>query len=169
MQCELCGRPAARTRRFLVEGTVLTVGPECERFGKALDPGPGPPAVVPPGHVPLAMEMRQRRQASRDVFADESMQRELVADFGPRIRTARERKGWTRQDLGGRVGEREPTLQRIEAGQLRPTDKIARKMERELGIQLYEKVEGVAPRPAHAGGFTLGDALRGATDKKKKA
>src|SRR5688572_1318910 len=99
VQCEMCGREVARTRRFLVERTVLNVGPECEKFGKALEAGPTGMQQVAPGNVPLAMEMRKKRLGSRDVFSEESMQVELVPDFGPRILMAREKKGWTRQDL----------------------------------------------------------------------
>src|SRR5688500_6924916 len=103
----MCGKQVPRTRRFLVERTTLNVGPECEKFGKPLEAGPGGMQDVRPGNVPLAMEMRKKRTQSRDVFADESMQVELVEDFATRILTAREKKGWSRQDLGGRVGERE--------------------------------------------------------------
>jgi len=164
----MCGKDAPRTRRFLVDRTVLNVGPECEKFGKALDPGPGGLKDVRPGNVPLAMEMRKKRTSSRDVYADASMQMDLVDDFGPRILAAREKKGWSRQDLGGRVGEREASLHRIETGALRPTDETAKKLERELGITLYQKPDTVATKKQGAASFTLGDALRDALEKRPK-
>jgi len=163
----MCGKEVGRTRRFLVEGSVLTVGPECEKFGKPLDPGPGMQGVAP-GNVPLAMEMRKKRGGTRDVFADESMQVELVSDFATRIQAAREKRGWTRQDLGGRVGERESAIHRMETGALRPTDDVAKKIERELGIKLYEKVDAVVTKREAAAGMTLGDVLRDALAKNKK-
>lgn len=163
----MCGRQVARTRRFLVEKTVLSVGPECERFGKPLDPVGGMKDVAP-GNVPLAMEMRKRKTQSRDVFSDESMQVELVDDFATRISTAREKKGLSRQDLGGKVGEREATIHRIETGALRPTDEVAKRLERELGIRLFEKVDAVATKRTTASGLTLGDILRDAMAKDKK-
>ena len=148
---------------------MLNIGPECEKFGKALEPGPGGSIQgVAPGNVPLAMEMRQKRYQSKDVFSDQSMSVELVADFGHRILSAREKKGWTRQDLGGKIGEREASIHRMESGQLRPTDATAKKMEKELGIKLYEKVENVAQKPQTSAGFTLGDALKDAMKKDKK-
>lgn len=163
----MCGRDVARTRRFLVEKTVLNVGPECERFGKPLDPVTGMKDVAP-GNVPLAMELRKRKTQSRDVFSEASMQVELVDDFGPRILSAREKKGWSRQDLGGRVGEREATIHRMETGSLRPTDDVAKKLERELGISLFQKVDTVATKKTAAASFTLGDMLRDALAKNKK-
>jgi putative transcription factor len=165
----MCGKQVPRTRRFLIERTTLNVGPECEKFGKPLEPGPGGMQDVRPGNVPLAMEMRKKRGQGRDVFSEQSMQEELVADFGPRILSAREKKGWTRQDLGGRVGERESAIHRMETGSLRPTDEVAKKMERELGIKLYEKVDAVTQKKSTAaGGFTLGDILRDAMKDKKR-
>ena len=163
----MCGKQVARTRRFLVEGSAITVGPECEKFGKPLDGSPSIQGVAP-GNVPLAMEMRKKRTGTRDVFADESMQVELVSDFGPRILAAREKRGWTRQDLGGRVGERESSIHRMETGALRPTDEVAKKMERELGIKLFEKVDAVVTKRQTGAGMTLGDILRDAMKGKGK-
>lgn len=163
----MCGRDVARTRRFLVERSVLNVGPECERFGKSLEPGPEGLKEAAPGNVSLAMEMRRKRGTSRDVYSDETMQYELVQDFASRIQSAREKKGLTRQQLGARVGEREVTITRIEAGGLRPTDEVVRRIERELGILLFQRVESVSAKPAAAGGMTLGDMLRDALAKKK--
>ena len=164
----MCGREVGRTKRFLVERTVLQVGPECERFGKALEPAAGGMQDVRPGNVPLAMEMRQKRNQSKDVFSDVSMQLELVPDFGAKILAAREKKGWTRQDLGGRIGEREASIHRMESGQLRPTDVTAKKIQKELGIVLYEKVENTATKAQGTTAFTLGDILKDAINKKKK-
>lgn len=167
VQCEMCGREVGRTRRFLVERTVLNIGPECEKFGKPLEPQAGGMRDVAPGNVPLAMEMRKKRLQSRDVFAHESMQVEMVADFGPRILAAREKKGWSRQDLGGRIGEREASIHRMESGQLRPTDEAAKKIEKELSIVLYEKIDNVATKAKANPGFTLGDILKDAMNRKK--
>jgi putative transcription factor len=164
----MCGKDVPRTKRYLVERTILNVGPECEKFGKPMDATPGSMQDVRPGNVPLAMEMRRKRTQSRDVFSEESMQVELVDDFGPRILRAREKKGWSRQDLGGRVGEREASLHRIETGALRPTDEVAKKLERELGITLYRKVDPVTTKKQSAAGFTLGDMLKDAMNKNKQ-
>lgn len=165
----MCGKETPRTKRFLIERTTLNVGPECEKFGKPLEASSGGLQDVRPGNVPLAMEMRRNRMTSRDVFSEQSMQVELVADFGARIHSAREKKGWTRQDLGGRVGEREASIHRIETGALRPTDEVAKKMEKELGIKLYEKMDPTTvTKQKAASGFTLGDILKDAMKDKKR-
>lgn len=133
-----------------------------------MEPGPDGPKAAGPGNVPLAMEMRRKRGASKDVYSDETMQYELVADFANRIQSAREKKAWTRQQLGASVGEREVTITRIEAGGLRPTDQAARRIERELAITLFERVEAVTTKRAASAGVTLGDLVRDELAKKKR-
>jgi putative transcription factor len=159
----MCGANVGRTRKVLVDRTVLQVGPECEKFGKLVEPGVKAPSQ--PGNVPQALEKR-RRLEPKDVYASQQMQLELVADFAKRIREGREKKGWTRQELGGRVGEREVVMGRIENGSLHPTDETAKKLERELGIKLFEAVQaGTTPsKPTRS--LTLGDMLRDAQRKK---
>lgn len=165
VQCEMCGSTVPQTRRFQIESTVLNVCSRCERFGKSLEPAPKKAAPVLPGDVPGAMDRRQKRMGERDVYAAADMQFELVEDFAPRIRTAREKRGWTRQDLGSKVGEREVSIGHIESGALRPTDEVARRMERELGIHLFEPVRPAVTTRAPRRGLTLGDVLKDALKK----
>lgn len=148
---------------MLVDRSVLSVCSSCERFGRPLDvpAGQGRPQV-PAGNVPLALEKRKKTQGRADVFSADAMRVELVEDFAQRIKTARERKGWTRQDLGGRVGEREVVVARFENGSLHPPDDVARRLERELGITLFEAVQSVASSAAPKRARTVGDLLRDA-------
>lgn len=168
-QCEMCGKTVG-TRRYMVEGTVMALGLECAKYGTPMDaPAPaGTKAAMAQG-----LERREQRMASRNVY-DGGDQSVMVADYGPRIHRAREAKGWTHEQLGNRVSARVPELKHIESGKLRPSDAVAKKIERELGITLYEKVEGPAPvvsgtkKPAAgSGAFTIGDLLKDALDKKK--
>jgi putative transcription factor len=161
VQCELCGREAD-TRRVAIEGTVMSACADCARFGKPMEGGPGArPAVAP--NVAEGLARRERRMGGRrDVFASEGMGLELVADFGRRIQAARERKGWTRQQLGAKIREPENVVTQFEQGSLHPPDYAARRIERELGITLFEKESAVAPRGTGGGarGLTLGDVLK---------
>lgn len=168
-QCEMCGK-AVGTRRYMVEGTVMNLGLECAKYGTPLD-APAPAGTQASMHQGL--ERRDQRMTSRNVY-DAGDQSVMVEDYGPRIHKAREAKGWTHEQLGNRVSARVPELKHIEAGKLRPSDAVARKMERELGITLFEKVEGPAPvvsgtkKPAAgSGALTIGDLLKDALEKKK--
>lgn len=166
--CEMCGKSVG-TRRYMVEGTVMNLGLECAKYGTPMDaPAPtGSKAAVQQG-----LERREQRMTSRNVY-DAGDSTYMVEDYGPRIHKAREAKGWTHEQLGNKVSARVPELKHIEAGKLRPSDAVAKKIERELGITLYEKVEGPAPvvsgakKPAGSGALTIGDLLKDALDRKK--
>jgi putative transcription factor len=170
MQCELCGKTVG-TRRYMVEGTVMNLGLECAKYGTPLD-APAPTGTQ--ASMQQGLERRAGRMTSRNVY-DAADTRTLVDDFGPRVHKARETKGWTHDVLGNKVHARVPELKQIEAGKMRPSDDVAKRLEQALGITLYEVVEGPAPvvsgaskKPAPGGaGFTIGDILKDALNKKK--
>jgi len=81
----------------------------------------------------------------------------LVEDYGKCIRDAREAKGWKVENLGAKILEKATTLAKVEAGDLRPTDDLVVKLEKELGIVLMEKVPMIKPekRAVASTGMTL--------------
>jgi putative transcription factor len=168
-ECEMCGKKVG-TRRYMVEGTVMSLGLECAKYGTPMDaPAPaGSQAAVQQG-----LERRQTRMTSRNVY-DAQTAEVLVGDYGPRIHKAREAKGLSHEQLGNKVSARVPELKHIESGKLRPGDDLVKKLEKELGISLLEKVEGPPPsvsgvKKAGAGaGLTIGDILKDAAAKTKK-
>ena len=168
MQCEMCGKTVA-TRRYMVDKTVMNLGIECSKYGQPLD---GTAQAGSQAAIHQNLEKRAGRMTSRNVY-DAGDSTVMVEDYGPRIHKAREAKGWTHEQLGNKVSARVPELKHIEAGKLRPSDAVAKKIERELGITLYEKVEGPAPvvsgtkKPAGSGALTIGDLLKDAMDKQK--
>ncbi len=164
MECEMCGKQIG-TRRYMVDGTVMNLGQCCSKYGQALD------APAPQGSrasVQQGLERRAVRTTSKDVYSQDVM--DLVDDYGTRIRNARERKGWSHAQLGDRVSARVPQLHKIEANQLRPSDDLAKRLEKQLGITLFEKVDAgpaaVSGVNKKAGsGMTLGDILKDAMKK----
>lgn len=171
--CEMCGKTVG-TRRFMVEGTVMNLGLECAKYGTPMDaPAPaGSRAAVEQG-----LERRAQRMQTKSVYGGDADSWVLVGDYGARIHKAREAKGWTHEFLGNKVQARVPELKHIEAGKLRPSDDVAKRMEKELGIELLEKVEGPSPIVTGAaakkgatgsGGLTIGDMLKDALAKGKR-
>ena len=63
---------------------------------------------------------------------------ELVEDFAKIIRTARQKRNMSQDELAQRVGESISTLKSIESGRQKPTEKTIRGLERELEISLLE-------------------------------
>ncbi len=106
------------------------------------------------------LEARKRRLTPRDVYA-EAGEMELVEDFPQRIRAAREARGWKQADLGAKINEKASVIAKLESGAMDPPDELVRKIERELGIRLKEKVQPVAVKKQSATGtLTLGDLVK---------
>ncbi len=164
MECEMCGS-AVGTRRYMVDGTVMNLGMCCSKYGQALDGGKAPAGSK--AGVQQGLQRRAGRMQSRDIYQQDVM--DLVPDFGARVRRAREQRGWDHARLGDRVSARVPQLKQIESGHLRPSDDLAKKLEKELGITLMEKVDGPAKvsgvSKGSKAGLTIGDILKDALDK----
>jgi len=155
--CEVCGKESRMLRTVLIEGSELNACPECARFG--VEKSPRPKRSSAPVHVSEALERRERRSQPRDIFQETA--EELVPDFPQRIRRARERLGWTPEELGKRASEKKSVVLKLEAGEMRPDDALTRKLERLLGIKLRERPSSAAPPPAGPRrGVTLGDLIK---------
>jgi putative transcription factor len=157
--CEMCGKEAGLVKAK-IEGTELELCDQCARFGEVISrPTPIHTKNIPtprqPVHIPKRREIVQM----------------IVHDYAKRIREAREKAGLTQEQFSGRLNERESIMQKIEAGQFKPSIDLARKLEKHLGIELIEQYDegGEVPLASVNKGkdnsFTLGDFVK---DKRKK-
>ena len=161
MPCELCGREIKGCKLAIVDGAKMRVCPDCIKYAEATPEPPTPPA--PPVPVQRFIATRTRQSQPKDIYKD--MQQELVNDWHHKIEDARKRKNLTRQELGFRIGERTVTIQKIENGDLRPSDQTIAKLEKELGIKLLEAIpEEKTTTPTKPTGtqpgYTLGDFIK---------
>lgn len=118
MDCELCGRADAKASAE-VEGTRLTVCESCARLGRRLDP--------------IKVEMKGKRPEGVNVSS-------INPNFASILRNARKNLGISLEDLGKRINEKASVIERVEKG-MRPTDALAKKLEKALKIKLlgYEE------------------------------
>ncbi|MHA2204404.1 MAG: multiprotein bridging factor aMBF1 [Candidatus Thorarchaeota archaeon] len=183
--CELCGRNMkGQGRNVTIEGAEMLVCAQCAaRFGPQSGgsgrkssvstptqrpswvgrPDTRPARTSRPSSPPRASKPKPRRGGPR---LDEM---ELIEEYAVAIRTARQKKKMSQEELAQRVGERISTLQSIEAGRLKPTGKTIRGLERELEISLLESLAPVPIKPSReraGSGATLGDIVK---VKRKKA
>lgn len=88
---------------------------------------------------------------------------ELVEDFNVVVRQARESKGWTREELGAKIYEKVSVITRIESGKMEPDLKLARKLEKTLGVKLIEKYNALdleSYKSSSSGPNTLGSIVK---------
>jgi putative transcription factor len=155
MQCELCGMECF-CKPATIDGVKMMLCPNCIKHGQAIEYREKP---KPSSYKPVSERIKKPKV--KDVYKD--MNKELVSNWNTLIRSAREKKGLTREQLGFKIGERTVTISKIENGDLRPSDKVIEKLEKELNIKLIEEV---AEMPASltstksSGTLTLGDFIK---------
>jgi len=153
MECELCGREC-NCKQAIIDGVKMMLCPNClYKHGKATKeqtPKPSTNVVA-----------RIKKPKEKDVYKD--MTKELISNYSEVIKKGRQKKDLTREKLGFLIGERTVTISKIENGDLKPSDKVAKKLEKELDINLFEEVSS-PPSYALAGqsdkGLTLGDFIK---------
>ncbi|MFW9836339.1 MAG: multiprotein bridging factor aMBF1 [Candidatus Thorarchaeota archaeon] len=165
-----------RGRNVTIEGASMLVCPQCaSKFGgpstsseSRLSSTPktrpswtgGPEKQTPSSSGPRRVSAPKPKPRTRSGVLIDDM--ELIEDYAQKIRTARQKKGYSQEELAQKIGERISTLQSIESGRLKPTGKTIRGLERELDISLLEAV-GTSPikvsKSRSSAGPTLGDRV----------
>ena len=133
MRCEVCGRKIlGEPLRAVIEGAKMVVCGSCAKFGTVYlevaplrTPSMGKITKRPVPKVPT------RKQAPK---VTETL--ELIDDFSPKIRQAREKLGLSHEDLGRKISEKVSVLRKIETGKMTPDHQLAEKLEHTLRIKL---------------------------------
>ncbi len=127
MECEICGAESEKLVEITIEGARVLACPRCAALGKRVR------------KKPLSREKKSTffyKQAPALKTSEEPVQ-----DFGVRVRQARERNGWKREELARKIFEKESVIHRIEAGGYIPNPKTIKKLEQALGVKLTEPEE----------------------------
>ena len=89
---------------------------------------------------------------------------ELATDYDDRVRTAREDEGLSQSDLANELNEKASLIRKIERGDTLPSDRVQRKLERELDINLSADGSGSDDTEwsggSSSGSYTLGDVVK---------
>ena len=151
MQCELCGKEIGSPRHVIIDGVKMIVCEQCAKYGKPISP---PPVQ----YAKKAIAKREDRIGEK-IF--QSMKKVLVEDWAERIKEARIRKGMSREELGAKIGEPTVAIAKMEKRDLRPSDETVRKLEKVLGVTLFEEVEEIHLSGTTQGrGLTIGDLIK---------
>ena len=160
MPCELCGRECKGGREVIIDGAKMFVCPDCIKFAQDQIPEE-PKRVSAPSQIQQSI-VKKTQKPERDIFKDKAMERELVSNWNQLIEQARKKKNLTREELGFKIGERTVTIAKFEKGDLRPSDQIIAKLEKELEISLMEEIKttSAATQTRTQSGYTLGDFIK---------
>lgn len=164
MECESCGKKMESYEAYLVliEGARLSVCPSCSRLGKVLQSPNSPKRQAPISYSAKPQSLSSLKSGF-----------ELVENYGQKMRQARNGLQLPLNVLAEKIAEKESFLERIENEKTLPSENLARKIEKELGIKLLEETsvqsqsDSDLPKKYLASkGLTLGDILE--IEKKKK-
>lgn len=141
MNCEVCGASNAR-RRAKIEGTILNVCDRCVRTGEEV------------ARVEISRRPKPVLRAPKD------MDYSLKEDFSRIIRSNREKKGLTQEQLAAKIQEKHTIVNRIENG-WEPPLPVVKKLERFFNISLMgASEESDYKLKASKEGLTLGDIAK---------
>ena len=167
MQCEVCGRKIQGTSyKAIIEGARLVVCKDCAKLGSFSWELKTPRSIKSPAKTrkPLRKPRTTKKQKSP---LDSTL--ELVANFGARIRHAREAQGLSHEDLGRRINEKVSVLKKLESHKMKPDNKLTEKLQYALKIKLLapptdEKLPKKLLTTPSSRTLTLGDLIK---SKKK--
>jgi putative transcription factor len=150
MNCELCGLKPAKND-VDIEGTMMKTCVDCSKFGEVKN------------KKKIDVVVRQRRPEMREpeyIF---------IKGYGMRVKSAREKLGLKQEEMAKRLNERESLLHQIESEHLQPNISLARKLERELHIKIFEEIKNdttessttTSPnKKSRDSAFTFGDMMK---------
>jgi len=120
--CEMCGNESPLVKT-VIEGVELSVCKNCSGFGKI---------VRKRTFIPSKKKFFREEKEDEDIDV-------LKEDYPSIIREKREQMGLKQKEMAMFLAERESVIHKIEAGNYKPSIKLARKIEKYLNIKLIEK------------------------------
>lgn len=127
----MCGREGP-TVRAIVDGSMMDVCSRCAMYGNVIEVSPPKIEVNEPPKPRQVVPVRKPEPQPILI---------VVSDYASRVRSAREKMLYTQEELAKAIAEKESVIQKVEASQLEPPVKLARKLELFLKIELLEEMK----------------------------
>jgi len=170
LRCEVCGNKIhGKPYRVIIEGAKLTVCNECSKLGKIIHEEAKFESLPLKPTFPIT-----KIQSKKPLETKIETPQELVENFGLKIRHAREKLGFSHEQLGKRINEKVSVLRKIETGKMKPDDVLTAKLEHALKIKLLapasgEKISSTKVSAPVSRTLTLGDLIQlNKKDKEKE-
>jgi len=140
VQCEMCGKEVVSPKDMKIEGAVLRLCQGCSRFGIEI-------GNTKTKSVETKYQIEPRRDTNKQVGFKKQKRRmynqmkEMDLEFNEKIRQGREERGLSQVELAKNLNERASLIKKLERGEVLPTEKVRKKLEKYLKINLLEDVE----------------------------
>ncbi len=171
VQCEMCGTETGAPTTVKIEGAELDVCGNCAEFGTEIRTEETSSTSTKYSTSSSTGTSKSTSGTSsggdggssgrrRDMFDD---MEEVASDYDDRIRTARESRELTQEELANQLNEKASLIRKLERGDMFPSDAIQRKLEKALDISLSaggETDDSEWSGGSSEGGMTLGDVVK---------
>ena len=163
MLCEMCGAESASLESRKVSGSVLRVCTSCAGMGKETSYRE---SVGHRAFVAQTLEKREQKTRYKDISSEDKV---LISNYGSVVRKAREKRGLDHNALALKISEKKSIVTSVEAGNIRPNEKLIRKLENFLNINLMENVEesSTSYKSGSKKNLTMGDLINQAMEDNK--
>jgi len=141
MMCEICGSRAPKLRRVIVEGSVMSVCPDCfSTLTKKTPVGSRPAKPVETAVKKAVKPVSVRKAGVKSPVENSSLAEtvELVSNYRGLIRSRRRELGWSEEDLGEKTGLKTSLIKKVESGKITPSIVDVMKIEDALKIKLLK-------------------------------
>ena len=137
--CELCGNSIQIPKNVIIDGSIFNVCLSCSKRGKPYEPNQPSKKTFSPKKRSISVPQKKPIKVYPKTIQiiDEKV---LKPDFGTIIREARMKKGITQEKVANQLSEKITLYKKIETGGIKPNEILSKKLERVLGIQLYENL-----------------------------
>ncbi|MBS3172213.1 TIGR00270 family protein [Candidatus Woesearchaeota archaeon] len=143
--CEICGR-IGEVRDAVVEGAMVQVCSRCSKHGNVV-------------FIPKPVALERKKEVESFEYIDV-----IVDNYSSLIKDGREKKGLNHEELAKAIAEKESVISQVEAGNMKPNFKLAKKLAVFLNIELIENVEsskeGYKNINFKDSSLTIGDLLK---------
>lgn len=135
MQCEICGEDIRGSPfKIIIDGGELTVCTKCSQYGAPASKRTPVSRKVSPV-LPTSVRPRRTQRTGFEKLAEE-----IVDNYDHIIREAREKHGWTPEQLAAQIKEKATLIRKFERRELVPEDSVREKLERVLEVKLIERI-----------------------------
>jgi putative transcription factor len=150
MNCELCGLSDTTFYKTQLDGAVMFLCHVCAKYGKVIE------------EIDESTDKsRIKKNKNLNIYAE----KEIKIDYSKILSDALSEKSISIEQLASEIKESPYELKKIVSGKLLPQDSIALKLEKALGVSLYDEVNNsFSSSKEEEDEFPLGDVA----DIKKK-
>jgi len=157
----MCGAESVSLESRKVSGTVLRVCTSCAGMGKETSYRE---SVGHRAFVAQTLEKREQKTRYKDISSEDKV---LITNYGSVVRKAREKRGLDHNALALKISEKKSIVTSVESGNIRPNEKLVRKLENFLKINLMEDVEesSTSYKTGSKKNLTMGDLINQAMEE----